>query len=101
MYISISKIDGNQKENVIFSIQVNASDNVFSFNELDGTKFNIGGDEYFLFGEFLNDSKKGFISLKKNDQAFARALLTLDPTFLFTIKLDETNWLELNLNLEG
>jgi hypothetical protein len=50
-------------------------------------------------GEFLNDSKKGFISLKKNDQVFARALLTLDPTFLFTIKLDETNWLELNLSL--
>lgn len=101
MYISIVKRTIDKQDEAMFSIQINESGGVYKFSEGDGASFVIDEAKYDLSGEFIADSLKGFALLKKDGVSLFRALTAIDPTFLLTLNIGNSTWLELNISVDS
>lgn len=97
MNISISEIDEFQNYKELLFFEVLESDGAFNIEKTNG--FIFDGCKYNISGKFMLDSKKGNLVFEKDGHALVRMLLTLDPTFLITVKIDEKRSLELNLSI--
>ena len=100
MNITISKINADQNYQQLVSLKVDEADGTYSVTENDPTKFLVADNEYTLTANFFGDSKKGAIIVNRNGEVFARVMASLDPTFLFTVRISADDWIELNFHLE-
>ena len=98
MNISISKIDANQSYEVLFSSKIKEISGAFELHDVDSI-FYFDEKEYSISGQVLASSKKGSFIVKRTSVAILRLLVVVDPTFLLTARIDDKNWIELNISI--
>lgn len=99
-YLSISRVDVNQKHDVLLHKIFEETDGEFVIDDSNENSFTLEGSTYAVTGRFALFNKKGSLQIKRDGKPLAELFLSADPTFIMLVKVSKEDWIELNVSID-